>query len=169
MDQPQVLRLTNDRALLPPGRWELSLTPPAGYYVSGFAGQPARRGGGDRPDGWNEILVGGYSTVRFTVSAGPGSMHGVVKSGGDISPGAPVYLEAYDPETRKRSGDLRVTRTDLRGGYRFDELAPGVYRVLATFEYQAPDTASMELAGARSTQVDAHGDLQLDLDLYIVR
>ena len=62
--------------------------------------------------------------------------------------------------------DLQTTRTDLRGAYRFDGLAPGIYRVLATLEYQAPDEAAMEQAGARQIQVEARSDLQPDLDLY---
>ena len=50
--------------------------------------------------------------------------------------------------------------------YRFDGLAPGIYRVLATFEYQAPDAAAMEQAGAGQIRVETRSDLQLDLDLY---
>jgi hypothetical protein len=83
--------------------------------------------------------------------------------------GAPVYLEAWDPETRKRLTDLRVVRTDVRGAYRFQSLAPGTYRVLSTFEYQMPESASMDLAGAQSVRVEARNDLQMDLDLYGIR
>jgi hypothetical protein len=54
----------------------------------------------------------------------------------------------------------------MRGEYRFEGLAPGVYRVLSTFEYQMPDSAAMDIGGARSVQVVASGDLQADLDLF---
>src|SRR5205807_8571038 len=127
-------------------RWEVSLPPPSGYYVSGFYGSGMGRTR-TRPDGWNEFLVNDYSSVRFTLSGGPGEMHGVVKSYSDPVVGAPVYLEGYDPETRTRVTDLRAVRTDIHGLYRFQGLAPGIYRVLSTFEYQMPDTASMDLAG----------------------
>jgi hypothetical protein len=156
-------------SLLAPGRWEASLFPPAGYYVSGFSGPGIVRTR-SRPDGWNEFLANGMgSSVRFTLSGGPGEMHGVVKSAGDTVAGAPVYLEAYDPETHQRVLELRTVRTDTQGRYRFQGLSPGIYRVLSTFEYQMPDTASMDLAGGQSVRVEAHSDLQMDLDLYGIR
>ena len=93
-------------------------------------------------------------------------MRGIVKTLGDAVTGAPVHLEAYDPVSRRRVMDLQTTRTDLRGAYRFDGLTPGIYRVLATFEYQAPDAAAMDQAGARQVEIEARSDLQLDLDLY---
>jgi hypothetical protein len=107
--------------------------------------------------------------VRFTLSGGPGEMHGTVKYYGEPLVGAPVYLEAWDPDTRKRVTDLKVVRTDIHGVYRFQGLAPGTYRVLATFEYNMPDSASMELAGAKSVRVEARNDLPMDLDLYGIR
>jgi hypothetical protein len=164
-----LLPLTNNGALLAPGRWETSLLPQPGYYVSGFYG-PGFGRSQTRSDGWNEFLSNGMGpSVRFTLSGGPGELHGVVKSGSDPVAGAPVYLEAYDPETRTRLLDLRTVRTDIHGLYRFQGLAPGIYRVLSTFEYQMPDSASMELAGAQSVRVEARGALQLDLDLYGIR
>jgi hypothetical protein len=156
--------------LLAPGRWELSLKPPPGHYVSGFSGpaissNPAAAK--SRPDGWNEAnFLQSFGLVRFSLADGPGSLHGLVKSGSDLVVGAPVYLEAYDAAARKRLTDLRTTRTDLTGTYRFDDLAPGLYRVLATFEYQNPDSAAMGLAGARPAEIEAHATLQADLDLY---
>ena len=164
--QPGLLTVTNGRATLAPGRWELLVTPTAGYYVSGFSGPSHKRGTVDRPDGWNEIVVQSYSMVRVTLSPGPGGLHGLVQATGGPVPGAPVYLEAFDPATHTRLLDLRSTRADMRGAYRFDGLAPGAYRITATFEYQAPDVAAMDTAGAKSVQVDAHADMQMDLDLY---
>ena len=104
--------------------------------------------------------------MKFTLTAGGGSVHGIVKSLGDAVAGAPVHLESYDPVSMRRVMDLKTMRTDLRGVYRFDGLAPGIYRVLATFEYQAPAAAAMAQAGARQIQVEPRSDLQLDLDLY---
>ncbi len=96
-------------------------------------------------------------------------MHGVVKSYGDPSVGAPVFLEGWDPDTHNRVLDLRMVRTDLHGNYRFEGLAPGNYRVLATFEYTNPDVDAMDLAGAKLIRIESHGDLQMDLDLYGIR
>lgn len=167
-DAPQPIKLTNGRTLLAPGRWELLLNPPPGYYVSGFA-PVSKAGGKSRPDGWNEIMISSHSIARFNLSSGAASVHGNVKSSTESVAGVPVYLEGYDPSMRQRMTDLRATRTDMRGAYRFDGLAPGTYRVLATFEYQMPDSAAMDLAGARSLQADAQGDLQTDLDLFVIR
>ena len=41
-----------------------------------------------------------------------------------------------------------MIRTDTRGQYQFSGLAPGEYRLLATFEYQAPTAAEFDLAHA---------------------
>ncbi len=160
------VRLANNRALLAPGRWELNFVPPPEYYVSAFSAPSIPGGARGHPDGWNEIVNTYYGVVGVTLSANPGGVHGVVKASGEVVPGAPVFLEAYDAVTQKRLTDLRATRTDLQGAYRFDGLAPGNYRVASTFEYQAPDSAAMDLAGARPVTVEARAVLQMDLDLY---
>lgn len=168
VEEPRVIRLNGDRALLPPGRWEVMLVPPPGYYVSGFLGPSRGSPNKIRPDGWNEILLssGTYATVRFTLSTGSGAIHGSVKSAGEMVVGAPVYLEAYDRSTRQRIGELRPARTDTRGAYRFDGLAPGAYRVLATFEYNDPEPTVMTTAP--TVDVDPGAAVKLDLDLYII-
>ncbi|MBV8730366.1 MAG: carboxypeptidase regulatory-like domain-containing protein [Acidobacteriia bacterium] len=161
-----VLPLTESRAMLFPGRWEIHLLPPPGLYVSGFSSLGSETN--SHPEAWNEITIGPFGLVKFSLSGGGGSIHGIVRTLGDALAGAPVHLEAYDPVSRRRVMDLQTTRTDLRGAYRFDGLAPGIYRVLATFEYQAPDTAVMDQAGAQQIQVQGRSDLQLDLDLYML-
>jgi hypothetical protein len=93
-------------------------------------------------------------------------VHSIVKTLRDDVAGVPVHLEAYDEASRRRVMDLQTTRTDLRSAYRFDGLAPGIYRVFATFEYQAPDAAAMEQAGVQQIEIEAKSDLQLDMDLY---
>ena len=124
-----------------------------------------------RADGWNEVLVGRiYSPIRFVFSSSPGTLHGLV-SGIAREPvsGAPVFLEGYDPESRKRLTDLRMVYADIRGQYQVTGLAPGSYRVLSTFEFQAPDSATMEAAGARLVKVEEGRDLLQDLDLSVIR
>jgi hypothetical protein len=162
--EPATLQLTDGRSILFSGRWEIHLSPPPGFYVSGFSSLGGEAG--SHPEAWNEITVANVNRVKFTLTVGGGSVYGVVKALGDAVAGAPVHLEAYDPISRKRVMDLQTTRTDLRGVYRFDGLAPGMYRVLATFEYDAPDAIAMEQAGARQIQVEARSDMQVDLDLY---
>lgn len=78
-------------------------------------------------------------------------------------------MEGYDTATHVRITDLRTTRADARGQYAFRDLAPGTYRILGTFEYLAPDVQTMDLAGAQLVTVDPHGEIALDLDLYVIR
>ena len=163
--QPQQIQLSaSNRAAIPPGRWEILAIPPAGYYVSRFL--PAGRNGNSRPDGWNEVLLQRFESVTIGVSGGASSIHGMVKSSGTLAGGAPVFLEGWDPVEQKRLIDLRETRADMRGNYRFEGVAPGNYRVVSTFEYLFPDSKAMELAGAQAVDIPAHTDVQRDLELY---
>jgi Carboxypeptidase regulatory-like domain len=109
-----------------------------------------------------------FSPVFIKVSSRPAAIHGrVTGSGQDAAPGAPVYLEAFDQASGKRLIDLRVVRTDLRGQYRFRGLAPGVYRVLSTFEFDKPDSQTMDASGARSVTLSEGDDTAQDLELYV--
>ena len=166
--RPEVLKLVNDRAALGPGRWEMSVVPPAGYYplqLSGNYGATDSQPG--RADGWNEVNLRGFDSITIKLSSHPASIHGVVDGAGhDAAPGAPVYLEAFDKDSHKRVTELRTVRTDLRGQYRFSGLTPGLYRILSTFEYDKPDSDSMEAGGARSVTLEEGSDTAQDLDLY---
>ena len=169
-----VVPLVGGRAILPRGHWELMLIPSAGFYVSGVS--PRSANPWSRADCWNEVYPAGSPFVRFTVSSGASAIHGVVKdaggqltsAGGAVS-GVPVYLEPYDPQARRRVGDLRMVRTDMRGQYRFEGLAPGAYRILSTFEYLAPDAETMDAARALPVTVDTRNEFTRDVDLYVIQ
>jgi hypothetical protein len=166
--QPEVLKLVNGSAPLGLGRWEMMVAPPPGYYTAQVTGSyTAPDSQSERGDGWNEIYLRGSDAVTIKLSSRPASIHGIVSGPGhDPAPGAPVYLEAFDKDSRKRLAELRTTRTDLRGQYRFNGLAPGLYRILGTFEYENPDAESMEAAGARWVTLVEATDTSQDLDLY---
>lgn len=167
----EYLRLDGDgQAHLDPGRWELALGPHASWYVAGFSG-PGPRATGGPPGGWNEMAVAPGSAslaVQVVLSLHPGKLRGVVTSGGQPAAGAPVYLEAIDPTSGLRRGDLRATRAGAGGQYVFAGLAPGVYRVASTFEYQAPDWAAMSRAGAREVRIEPGGEAALDPELWVM-
>jgi len=166
--EAEVLKLENARASLGPGRWELAIVAPAKYYTAAFSGPGMPDSERGRADGWNEIVLRDFSPIIIKLSSHPASIHGrVTGSGQDPVPGAPVYLEAFDQDTRQRLIDLRTTRTDLRGQYRFAGLAPGAYRLLSTFEYDKPDAQAMEAAGARTLTLSEGDDAAKDLDLYV--
>src|SRR6202044_2742554 len=130
-------------------------------YAAGF--YPAAPG--SRPEGWNEIQSPRTGLVTIALSGGSSSLHGIVTESGSPTAWAPVFLETWDPARRTRLVDLRGTRADVRGNYRFEGLAPGSYRVLSTFEYGAPDSQAMDLAGAQPIDIAEHTDLQTDLEL----
>jgi hypothetical protein len=160
--------LTRGRASIPAGRWELFLEPPAGAYAAYFYGGAISRPYRMRADGWNETVSMDRRTMQFQLASGPGAVRGVVKSGSDFAAGAPVYLEGWDAEAKQRVGELRSVRTDGRGQFRFDGLAPGSYRLLATFEYLNPDVETMG-AAAQEITVPAHAEKALDVELYVIR
>jgi protocatechuate 3,4-dioxygenase beta subunit len=174
----ETLKLARSAVQLAPGRWDMALGSTPKYYAETFKGPgvDGRQEGMERgrADGWNEVLLPGTQTaailVTFRLSSSPGQLHGTVTAGGhDAVPGVPVYLEAYDVDARKRLIDVREARTDLHGRYQFYGLAPGNYRILSTFEFQAPDSATMEAASPRTVKIEAGRDTPLDLDLFVIR
>jgi len=165
--EPVILTNGVGRVQISPGRWEFLATPPSGYYVSRFSGS---RNNTARPDGWNEIALGGGvlgTSGRFTItlSNSPGGIHGLVKSAGEPAASAPVFLEAWDAVTRARVVETRQTRADRRGNYRFENLPPGDYRVLSTYDYAAPDSGAFDAARAQQVRIESGTNLQLDLEL----
>ncbi len=168
---PENLRLSaQGRAQLAPGRWDFAMASRSDYYAAGFSVSPSQEADRSRPDGWNEIMLQGSTAIKFVLSTTPAAVHGTVtNSNREPAAGAPVYLEGYDTQSRRRVLDLRMTRTDLRGQYQFTGLAPGVYRVLATFEYQMPGAAAMESARPTSVTLEEGRDSPLDLVLYVAQ
>jgi hypothetical protein len=164
-DSPtQFLRPGNNRQTFAPGRWEFSLSPNYAFYVAAFNAPNRQPRPGDRADGWNEVLLEQASpTIKFVLSNNPGAIHGVVAG----APGAPVFLEAYDPERKRRLGELRTTRTDVRGQFQFTGLAPGTYRLLSTFDFQLPEPFAMDAAAPLSLKVEEGSDLPAQLTLYV--
>ena len=163
--QARTLELAGDRLAFLPGRWELALAPERGYFVSSLIasrvqGEPARA------DGWNEFLINGNSEqVQFVLSRTPGAVHGrVIGPGHQPAAGAPVYLEAFDPAARRRVKDVQVTHADVQGQYRFSDLAPGSYRLLSSFDFDAD--GSLETKGAKTLRVDEAHETTQDLELF---
>lgn len=165
------LRPPEGRAAISPGRYEFALAPSPNYYVAAFSSPQAESIGRGRPDGWNEVSVArGAIDVKFVLAARPATIHGVARNGShEAVAGAPVFLEAYDPESRRRVAEVRAVRTDTRGEFDFYGLAPGHYRLLSTFEFQAPDLAEMDRANPRSIRIEEGKDEKVDLDLYVSR
>jgi hypothetical protein len=103
------------------------------------------------------------TSVGVTVATGGGALHGVVKSEGQAVPSAPVFLEGWDPNTRRRIGELRRVWTDASGSFRFGGLTPGTYRLLSTFDYNSPDEAQINMYTTRTIRVELSTDQDVEL------
>jgi protocatechuate 3,4-dioxygenase beta subunit len=163
----QEIRIESRRALLLPGRWQIMLKTLLGYFVYDMQTswlQQGRR----RSDGWNDVTITNQGSIRFIVGTNPGGVHGLV-SGIAHEPvaGTPVFLEPIDSVSGKQAGDLRSAVADARGQYHFAGLAPGQYRILATFEYLSPDSEVMAASGKTLT-VSEGGDRDMALDLFVM-
>jgi protocatechuate 3,4-dioxygenase beta subunit len=163
----QEIAVGRSGAMLLPGRWQVSLKTPPGYYVaqllsSSMAPNPRRA------DGWNDITITHAARIVFVVATSPGGLHGqVTGTAHEAVAGAPVYLEPIDAASGARVGDLRTAITDTRGQYHFYGLAPGPYRILATFEYQSPDEETMARS-AKTISISERSDTDLALDLLVL-
>ena len=153
-----------------PGRWELALGPNSSWYAARFTGPGSSTAEADAA-GWNEIVVSPAKSlaVEFVLSPAPATLRGAVTDSAQPAAGAPVCLEAYDPASGARIHDLRTTRTDVHGQYTFRGLPPGSYRVLSTFDYQAPDSAAMRRAQAREIKIEEGREVAQNLDLWVMQ
>jgi len=157
-------------ALLP-GRWDVALAPTSAYCVVGFTPPQSDAGSPGRTDEWNEIVLapGTQNVVKFVLTSSPATLSGTVKnSSGDAVAGVPVFLEPYDLDPRKRLADIRTTRSNAQGRYGFGGLAPGVYRLLGTFDYQMPDTSEMEAAHGKTVKLEEASAAVLDLEEFVI-
>jgi hypothetical protein len=159
------------RVALLPGKWDVAVTPPATYYVAGFVPPGALEPLAGRADGWNEMRLrpGAEHEVKFVLSNLPGAIGGTVRdAAGAPVPAIAVFLEPSSLDARKRLPERRSIRTDAQGRYTLAGLAPGVYRLLSTFEYDAPDTPEFDAASAVSVTVEEGGTIACDLREYVI-
>ena len=154
-----------------PGRWDVALAPNSLYYAAAITGisRPARDG---RVEGWNEIRLtpGSQNIVKLTLSAVPFTLRGTVRgANGAPANGAKVFLEPLSLEPGRRLSEVISASTDAKGQYRFQGLAPGVYRVLGTADYLTADTVVMEASKALPVKLEETRDVVQDLELYVIR
>jgi hypothetical protein len=124
-----------------PGHYEIRVQTNDSYYVKSIGAEADQ-------DGWWGIEIGPAPRIAITLSNRPASVSGEVSSGGSPVPGAPVYLERFDPEQPERRLRLIETRADAHGAYRFAGLAPGRYRLAGSFDFDPDERAGFENAPA---------------------
>src|SRR5581483_7046869 len=133
------------RLTLLPGRWAVALLPGPNYYVAGFQLPGAENPVEGRADGWNDLFLPAgapQAEVKFLLSSSPAAIAGSVHNAkGDPVANIPIFIEPDDLAPEKRLPERRSLLSDGQGRYTIGGLAPGAYRLLATFEYESPESS----------------------------
>lgn len=110
------------------------------------------------------------STVSFVLTSRPSGLTGIVRDANQNPlPGASVALmpESFpEPFERFDETAVHVTASDAGGGYRFADLAPGRYKVVAVTgadRQRIPDSLRDGIASADAVALDFGQTASLDL------
>lgn len=143
------------RTPLGAGYWELRAQPPSGHYVESIvnlhgAGRRDRRLDGPPKTDNFEVFVDSSlpARLRVSVSDRAAQISGRVAAEGKGIAGAPVFLWPVTVSARRPLGGAPQTLTDTGGRFRFENLPPGRYRVLASFDLQEVDEQVIEASQA---------------------
>jgi hypothetical protein len=60
--------------------------------------------------------------------------------------GAAVYVELFNPDVQEKRLQLWAIRADAKGNYDLPGLAPGRFRAVSSFDFDAEDPFMMEKA-----------------------
>jgi hypothetical protein len=119
------------------GTFVLHGVSPEIYRVTVFFGQPGtylksiRLGDQDVPSGQIDLTQQGSAALNIVFGTDGGQIQGTVQdSGGKLAPGISITLAPREEYAGRR--DLfKQTRSDQNGSFRFQDLAPGEYKVFA--------------------------------------
>lgn len=164
--------------LLAPGYWEIRVAPPVGYYVQ-FINSSGGQRDRNRPmrtvDGF-ELFLPPRTLINprlvITLSDRPGRITGKVTTGPDpqnpnkSSEGAPVYLVPATPDARRALGGIRSVFTNTEGRYTFNDLPPGDYRLLASFDVADIEDDIPQAYAAETATVKQGEATERDLTLW---
>jgi hypothetical protein len=164
-----VVPVIDGRTLLAAGHWELAVSAATTFYpasVTNYQAGSANPGAG-RADGWNPFNATGNSVIRVVLSTHPASVHGrVVFSTNNPAPGVPVFLETLDTNPEEPP-QVRTTRADQNGIYRFAGLPPGRYRVVSSYDADPTSRISIEAAHPHNVSLKENADESQDLEILI--
>lgn len=155
------------RMVMQPGWWEIAARLPLPHYLDGV-NLSGNRGSKPRstahPD-WHELLLEphGPADIYLPVAGKAGSIKALVSSEGKPVPGIPVFLWPVQAEVRRKSGGGRTAITNLNGEAEMQGLAPGDYRIMASFDYDEVDEEILEAAQAKTVALAASGNVRAEL------
>lgn len=160
------------RTSLSPGYWEFRAEAPAGYFIESIStsgGDGRRRGTSDRPpDRFQSFVEARYqSAIWITVSDQVATFSGRVLADSKPVPGAPVFLWPVTDAARRSLGGALQTITNTDGQYRLEDLPPGDYRLLASFDVYEFDEELVQLSEAPLVTVGAMRTVERDLTLWL--
>jgi protocatechuate 3,4-dioxygenase beta subunit len=163
-----VIPVADGRTLLAPGPWELAVsTVPTLYPLSVHPYPTAEGRSSGRADGWNSFRAGPYPAIQVTVSTHPAVLHGrVFFSANNPAPQVPVFLETLDTNPEEPP-QVRTTRTDQNGIYRFAGLPPGRYLVVSSYDADPTSRAAIEAAHPQDVTLHDSSDESQDLQIQI--
>src|SRR5581483_3523856 len=159
--------ITGSRVTLAPGHWEFRAQVPDGNYVESIASPYAARRvqASDRPTDWFDVFIDqhGWSRIRVTVSNQAAQITGRVLSDGKGVAAAPVFLWPAAESARRSLGGVLQVLSDTEGHFRFPNLPPGDYRVLASFDVNEVDENTVDMSRAASVHADASQTADVEL------
>jgi hypothetical protein len=139
-----------------------------GKWLSRVDSPGARMAPPDQDPDWYTVLLPARqnSVVVATVADGAGVISGTVTHETNPAAAKPVFLLPMGDATRRAAGGPKQTLTDAQGRFRFANLAPGDYRVLASDDLTSADDALMTSPAAKAVTVTPGGAPSLSLPLY---
>ena len=154
---------------LPPGYYEVAPQPPATHWVEEVnLGYSRTRADEDTHPDWfltrhtprrgavlNVTLAGPAAAVRGQVTDQDKPVAGVV-----------VFLWPDQPATRRSIGGPRRVQTGADGRFEFTGLAPGSYRLIASYELISVDEDMLATMPAQSLSLGAGQNGSVSLTLY---
>lgn len=160
------------QVILPPGWWEVAGNLPLPNFIDRVF--PSwRRGGVARaiahPD-WHEVQIEPHFSgdLNVSIASKAGGVDVRVIDQEKPVPGIPVFLWPVQPDVRRRSQGPRRLDANSKGEVRFVGLAPGEYRVVASFDLDLVDQETVDAAQAPAITLGAGGVVRVAATSYRV-
>jgi hypothetical protein len=165
-----VIPVVSGRTILAPGNWEIAVSTATNLYPAAVFSmfQPVNVTPNSRADGWTPIQIGrSYEPVKIVVSSHPAGLHGrVVASMSGPAAAVPVFLETLDIDPNDPP-QVRTTRTDQNGNYRFAGLPPGRYHVVSSYDLDLTSRPSIVAAHPKIVSLRESSEESQDLEILI--